>query len=68
MVNSHKLYEKDGKLRLQSHQNAKYKQGQSPAFDKLLQKFFAEYGLADRTSGISLNWYPDGEHMPVHRI
>mmetsp|Transcript_57571 Transcript_57571/g.106375 ORF Transcript_57571/g.106375 Transcript_57571/m.106375 type:complete len:970 (-) Transcript_57571:89-2998(-) len=65
---SHVRYDKDGKLRLQSHQNAKYKQGQSPAFDKLLQKFFAEYGLADRTSGIALNWYPDGDsNLGSHR-
>ncbi|CAK9098949.1 unnamed protein product [Durusdinium trenchii] len=42
---------------------ARYKQGSSPAFDKLLQKFFSEYGLADRTAGIALNWYPDGDSV-----
>ncbi|CAE8656603.1 unnamed protein product, partial [Polarella glacialis] len=54
-------YDKEGKMKLQGNQGAKYTQGSSPAFDKLLQKFFAEYGLADRTSGIALNWYPDGD-------
>mmetsp|Transcript_44974 Transcript_44974/g.106817 ORF Transcript_44974/g.106817 Transcript_44974/m.106817 type:complete len:1019 (+) Transcript_44974:65-3121(+) len=58
---SHVRYDKEGKVKLQSNQGAKYKQGQSPAMDKLLQKFFAVYGLADRTSGILLNWYPDGD-------
>lgn len=49
----------EGKMKLQGNQGAKYKQGSSPAFDQLLQQFFAEYGLADRTAGIALNWYPD---------
>lgn len=53
-------YDKEGKLRNQANQGAKYVQGLSPAFDKCLQKLFAEYGIADRTSGIGLNWYPDG--------
>eukprot|EP00438_Fugacium_kawagutii_P016893 Skav219044 [mRNA] locus=scaffold2272:58140:62869:+ [translate_table: standard] len=29
--------------------------------DQVLQKLFAEYGIADRTSGIITNWYPDGQ-------
>ncbi|CAJ1383748.1 unnamed protein product [Effrenium voratum] len=56
---SHVKYDKEGKMKLQGNQGAKYKQGSSPAFDQLLQQFFAEYGLADRTAGIALNWYPD---------
>eukprot|EP00931_Biecheleriopsis_adriatica_P115910 TRINITY_DN91654_c0_g1_i1.p1 TRINITY_DN91654_c0_g1~~TRINITY_DN91654_c0_g1_i1.p1 ORF type:complete len:932 (+),score=255.17 TRINITY_DN91654_c0_g1_i1:34-2796(+) len=58
---SHVKYDKDGKMKLQGNQGAKYVKGASPAFDKLLQKFFSEYGLADRTAGIALNWYPDGD-------
>lgn len=61
-------YDKEGNMSKQSHQNAKYAQGTSPAFDKCLQRFFAEYGLADRTSGIGLNWYPDGSsNLGSHR-
>ncbi|CAE8615174.1 unnamed protein product [Polarella glacialis] len=54
-------YDKEGKMKVQGNQGAKYTKGSSPAFDKLLQKFYAEYGLEDRTSGIALNWYPDGD-------
>jgi len=57
---SHLKYDKEGNLKKQGNQSAKYTRGSSPAFEKLLQKFFAEYGIADRTSGIGLNWYPDG--------
>ena len=60
---SHVKYDKEGKMKLQGNQGAKYTKGSSPAFDKLLQQFFAEYGLADRTSGIALNWYPDGDSV-----
>ncbi|CAJ1440948.1 unnamed protein product [Effrenium voratum] len=60
---SHVKYDKEGKMKLQGNQGAKYKQGSSPAFDQLLQQFFAEYGLADRTAGIALNWYPDGDSV-----
>eukprot|EP00928_Gymnodinium_smaydae_P044238 TRINITY_DN29523_c0_g1_i1.p1 TRINITY_DN29523_c0_g1~~TRINITY_DN29523_c0_g1_i1.p1 ORF type:complete len:1076 (+),score=269.84 TRINITY_DN29523_c0_g1_i1:60-3287(+) len=58
---SHVKYDKEGNMKLQGNQGAKYKKGSSPAFDKLLQKFFAEYGIVDRTAGIALNWYPDGD-------
>ncbi|CAK0874719.1 unnamed protein product, partial [Prorocentrum cordatum] len=57
---SHVRYDKDGKMRMQGNQGAKYRQGQSAAMDRCIQKFFAEYGVAERTSGISLNLYPDG--------
>lgn len=60
---SHVKYDKEGKMKLQGNQGARYTQGSSPAFDKLLQQFFSEYGLADRTAGIALNWYPDGDSV-----
>jgi len=60
---SHVKYDKEGKMKLQGNQSAKYTKGSSPAFDKMLQKFFSEYGLAERTSGIGLNWYPDGDSV-----
>ncbi|CAE7426480.1 BRIX1 [Symbiodinium natans] len=60
---SHVKYDKEGKMKLQGNQSAKYTKGSSPAFDKMLQKFFSEYGLAERTSGIALNWYPDGDSV-----
>lgn len=60
---SHLKYDKEGKMKVQGNQSARYVRGTSPAFEKLLQKFFSEYGIADRTSGIGLNWYPDGESI-----
>eukprot|EP00929_Paragymnodinium_shiwhaense_P105635 TRINITY_DN70689_c0_g1_i1.p1 TRINITY_DN70689_c0_g1~~TRINITY_DN70689_c0_g1_i1.p1 ORF type:complete len:1087 (-),score=322.18 TRINITY_DN70689_c0_g1_i1:443-3703(-) len=60
---SHLKYDKEGNLKRQSNQSAKYTKGTSPAFDKCIQKLFAEYGIMDRTSGISVNWYPDGDAM-----
>ncbi|CAE7208961.1 unnamed protein product [Symbiodinium sp. CCMP2592] len=60
---SHVKYDKEGKMKLQGNQSAKYTKGSSPAFDRMLQKFFSEYGLAERTSGIGLNWYPDGDSV-----
>ena len=60
---SHVKYDKEGKMKIQGNQGARYTKGSSPAFDKLLQQFFSEYGLADRTSGIALNWYPDGDSV-----
>mmetsp|Transcript_13885 Transcript_13885/g.34001 ORF Transcript_13885/g.34001 Transcript_13885/m.34001 type:complete len:1002 (-) Transcript_13885:149-3154(-) len=56
-------YDKEGKMKLQGNQNAKYQHGLSPAFDKALQKLFALYGIEGRTSGIGLNWYPDGQSV-----
>ena len=41
---SHVKYDKEGKMKLQGNQGAKYTQGTSLAFDKLLQQFFAAPG------------------------
>lgn len=51
---SHVKYDKEGKMKLQGNQGARYTQGSSPAFDKLLQQFFSEI----RPGG------PDGRHRP----
>lgn len=64
----HLKYDQRGNIRWEGHQNGKYKPGLSPATDKILQKLFAEYGIADRTSGIITNWYPDGQgNLGSHR-
>eukprot|EP00747_Dinoflagellata_sp_TGD_P031344 gnl/TRDRNA2_/TRDRNA2_135217_c0_seq1.p1 gnl/TRDRNA2_/TRDRNA2_135217_c0~~gnl/TRDRNA2_/TRDRNA2_135217_c0_seq1.p1 ORF type:complete len:649 (+),score=115.53 gnl/TRDRNA2_/TRDRNA2_135217_c0_seq1:32-1948(+) len=64
----HLRYDRYGNIKWEGHQKAKYTQGTSPAFDKCIQKLFAEYGIADRTSGILLNWYPDGSaYLGSHR-
>jgi len=56
-------YDKEGNIKKQGNQGAKYKQGMSAAMDRILQKLFHEYGIEDRTSGVALNWYPDGQSM-----
>lgn len=64
----HLKYDQRGNIRWEGHQNGKYQPGLSPATDKILQKLFAEYGIADRTSGIITNWYPDGQgNLGSHR-
>lgn len=64
----HIKYDQRGNIRWEGHQNGKYKQGLSPSMDKVLQKLFAEYGIADRTSGVITNWYPDGKgNLGSHR-
>jgi len=59
----HLKYDKEGNVRLQGYMRAKYKQGQSPALDRALQKLFATYGIESRTSGVLLNYYEDGKMM-----
>ena len=64
----HLKYDQRGNIRWEGHQNGKYQPGLSPATDKILQKLFVEYGIADRTSGIITNWYPDGQgNLGSHR-
>lgn len=64
----HLKYDHRGNIRWEGHQAGKYKQGLSAATDKVLQKLFAVYGIADRTSGIITNWYPDGQgNLGSHR-
>jgi len=64
----HLKYDQRGNIKWEGHQGGKYKQGLSPAMDKVMQKLFAEYGIADRTSGVITNWYPDGKgNLGSHR-
>ncbi|CAK0882904.1 unnamed protein product, partial [Prorocentrum cordatum] len=56
----HLKYDQRGNIKWEGHQAGRYKQGMSAGMDKCLQKLFAEYGIADRTSGVLTNWYPDG--------
>eukprot|EP00928_Gymnodinium_smaydae_P044246 TRINITY_DN29523_c0_g6_i1.p1 TRINITY_DN29523_c0_g6~~TRINITY_DN29523_c0_g6_i1.p1 ORF type:complete len:1031 (+),score=188.76 TRINITY_DN29523_c0_g6_i1:74-3094(+) len=64
----HLKYDKQGNIKWSGLQTGKYKQGTSPAMDKVLQKLFHEYGIADRTSGIITNWYSDGQgYLGSHR-
>ncbi|CAJ1402298.1 unnamed protein product [Effrenium voratum] len=64
----HLKYDQRGNIRWEGHQAGKYKPGLSPAMDKAIQKLFVEYGIADRTSGIITNWYPDGQgYLGSHR-
>eukprot|EP00927_Polykrikos_kofoidii_P028322 TRINITY_DN2475_c0_g1_i2.p1 TRINITY_DN2475_c0_g1~~TRINITY_DN2475_c0_g1_i2.p1 ORF type:complete len:1056 (-),score=225.81 TRINITY_DN2475_c0_g1_i2:207-3281(-) len=64
----HLKYDQRGNIKWEGHQGGKYKQGLSPATDKVMQKLFAEYGIADRTSGVITNWYPDGDgNLGSHR-
>ncbi|CAK0847205.1 unnamed protein product [Prorocentrum cordatum] len=57
----HLKYDQRGNIKWEGHQAGRYKQGMSAGMDKCLQKLFAEYGIADRTSGVLTNWYPDGK-------
>lgn len=64
----HLKYDRLGNIRWEGHQGGKYKQGTSAAMDKAMQRLFAEYGIADRTSGVIVNWYPDGQgNLGSHR-
>lgn len=64
----HLKYDKLGNMKWEGHQGGKYEKGISPLMDKALQKLFAVYGIADRTSGIIVNWYPDGScNLGSHR-
>jgi hypothetical protein len=59
----HLKYDKQGNIRMQGKQSGKYTKGSSPALERCLQKLFHEYGMEDRTSGVGVNWYPDGSGM-----
>lgn len=64
----HLKYDRFGNIRWEGHQGGKYKQGTSPAMDKAMQRLFHDYGIADRTSGVIVNWYPDGQgNLGSHR-
>lgn len=64
----HLKYDSKGNAKPGGNQRGSYTQGSSPAMDKVVQRLFAEYGIADRTSGTLVNWYPDGSsYLGSHR-